>query len=68
MLVLEDGLSWDIYLLLNQKAFLNRNDPDFLMTGGAGCDDLSGSHCPGQTDTEYKTEFSIWLWEIDMCM
>ena len=37
-----------------------RNDPDFLMTGGAGCDDFSMSHCPGQTDIEYKTEFSIW--------
>ncbi|XP_062518978.1 uncharacterized protein LOC134194089 isoform X2 [Corticium candelabrum] len=36
------------------------NDPDFLMTGGAGCDDFSMSHCPGQTDIEYKTEFSIW--------
>jgi alpha-galactosidase len=51
------------------------NDPDFLMTGGQGCaadggdDDYSDgygnateplSHCPGQTDVEYLTEFSMW--------
>jgi len=41
-------------------------DPDFLMTGGAGCDGGEGAlmqpgvRCPGQTDTEYKTEFSLW--------
>jgi alpha-galactosidase len=37
------------------------NDLDFLMTGGQGCP--SGrplEHCPGQTDAEYRTEFSIW--------
>lgn len=35
---------------------------DFLMTGGAGCDTLTpGAHCPGMTDTEYKTEFAIWV-------
>ena len=29
------------------------NDPDFLMTGGAGCDkNVTGLRCPGQTDTE----------------
>eukprot|EP00005_Dracoamoeba_jomungandri_P004002 CAMPEP_0174250438 /NCGR_PEP_ID=MMETSP0439-20130205/607_1 /TAXON_ID=0 /ORGANISM="Stereomyxa ramosa, Strain Chinc5" /LENGTH=382 /DNA_ID=CAMNT_0015330505 /DNA_START=119 /DNA_END=1267 /DNA_ORIENTATION=+ len=38
------------------------NDPDFLMTGGAGCDDfIPGNHCPGMTETEYKTEFSLWV-------
>eukprot|EP00041_Stephanoeca_diplocostata_P022926 m.554714 g.554714 ORF g.554714 m.554714 type:complete len:464 (+) comp22178_c0_seq11:74-1465(+) len=39
------------------------NDPDFLMTGGAGCDRSvqgGGLRCPGQTDVEYKTEFSLW--------
>jgi alpha-galactosidase len=30
------------------------------MTGGAGCDQTNEFHCPGQSDTEYKTEFSIW--------
>jgi alpha-galactosidase len=37
------------------------NDFDFLMTGGQGC--INGhrmEHCPGQTDAEYRTEFSIW--------
>jgi alpha-galactosidase len=33
---------------------------DFLMTGGAGCDVNATTHCPGQTDQEYITEFSIW--------
>ncbi len=32
---------------------------DFLMTGGAGCT-TPGSHCPGMTDDEYKTEFVVW--------
>lgn len=32
---------------------------DILTTGGEGCPTGSG-HCPGQTDTEYKTEFSLW--------
>ncbi|XP_065845536.1 uncharacterized protein [Oscarella lobularis] len=36
------------------------NDPDFLMTGGAGCDEAASTHCPGMTDTEYVTEFTIW--------
>ena len=31
---------------------------DFLMTGGAGCP--TGAHCPGMTDDEYRTEFSLW--------
>ena len=36
-------------------------DPDFLMTGGAGCDTFApGTQCPGMTDTEYMTEFSLW--------
>ena len=36
-------------------------DPDFLMTGGAGCDTFTpGTQCPGMTDTEYRTEFSLW--------
>eukprot|EP01006_Ploeotia_vitrea_P050618 TRINITY_DN67478_c3_g19_i1.p1 TRINITY_DN67478_c3_g19~~TRINITY_DN67478_c3_g19_i1.p1 ORF type:complete len:416 (+),score=48.85 TRINITY_DN67478_c3_g19_i1:34-1281(+) len=36
------------------------NYGDFLMTGGAGCDQPYPYHCPGQTDAEYMTEFSIW--------
>eukprot|EP01116_Phalansterium_solitarium_P022797 TRINITY_DN7661_c2_g1_i1.p1 TRINITY_DN7661_c2_g1~~TRINITY_DN7661_c2_g1_i1.p1 ORF type:complete len:439 (+),score=160.98 TRINITY_DN7661_c2_g1_i1:1132-2448(+) len=36
------------------------NDPDFLMTGGAGCNVNQTLHCPGQTDDEYRTEMSIW--------
>eukprot|EP00466_Bigelowiella_natans_P002741 jgi/Bigna1/70198/fgenesh1_pg.11_\ len=38
---------------------------DFLQTGGQGCSaamahHTKGSHCPGMTDAEYRTEFSIW--------
>eukprot|EP01045_Picozoa_sp_COSAG04_P002921 COSAG04_NODE_111_length_25781_cov_90.291761_19_plen_74_part_00 len=34
-------------------------DPDFLMTGGAGCDTFApGTQCPGMTDIEYRTEFA----------
>jgi alpha-galactosidase len=37
---------------------------DFLMTGGNGCapyeEGVSGMHCPGQTDDQYVTEFSLW--------
>jgi alpha-galactosidase len=38
------------------------NDFDFLMTGGQGCTDGKKvmQHCPGQTDAEYRSEFSIW--------
>ncbi|XP_065190875.1 uncharacterized protein LOC135821804 [Sycon ciliatum] len=39
------------------------NDLDFLMTGGQGCGiffNEPGKHCPGMTDTEYKTEFIMW--------
>jgi len=35
------------------------NDPDFLETGGQGCSN-GDPHCPGQTDVEYRTIFSIW--------
>lgn len=35
-------------------------DLDFLMTGGQGCPDNSTAHCPGQSDEEYKTEFTFW--------
>jgi alpha-galactosidase len=31
---------------------------DFLMTGGAGCS--AASHCPGQSDDAYRTEFAVW--------
>jgi len=38
---------------------------DFLMTGGQGCADdtnpnVSHAHCPGMSDVEYVTEFSLW--------
>ena len=37
------------------------NDADFIYTGGQGCSDNRPlKHCPGQTDTEYRTEFSMW--------
>ena len=37
------------------------NDADFIYTGGEGCaDNKPLEHCPGQTDTEYRTEFSMW--------
>ncbi len=37
-------------------------DADFLFTGGQGCGNHSapGERCPGQTDREYTTSFSIW--------
>jgi alpha-galactosidase len=31
---------------------------DFLTTGGAGC--ATGSHCPGMSNDEYKTDFVLW--------
>jgi alpha-galactosidase len=34
---------------------------DVLMTGGQGCKSISSAaHCPGQTDVEYQTEFTMW--------
>jgi len=34
---------------------------DVLMTGGQGCAGTKASvHCPGMTDTEYITEFTLW--------
>ena len=36
-------------------------DADFIMTGGAGCNtNATGARCPGQTDEEYRSEFSLW--------
>eukprot|EP00039_Didymoeca_costata_P005080 m.78263 g.78263 ORF g.78263 m.78263 type:complete len:487 (+) comp12664_c0_seq2:113-1573(+) len=37
-------------------------DPDFVYPGGQGCGQHSdpGQRCPGQTEDEYITEFSIW--------
>jgi alpha-galactosidase len=37
-------------------------DWDFLMTGGQACNSTDNvtTHCPGQTDVEYRTEFSFW--------
>ena len=31
---------------------------DLLTTGGKGC--VNGTHCPGQTPDEYRTEFAVW--------
>ena len=40
----------------------NWNYGDFLMTGGAGCNVFkAGDHCPGQTDAEYRTQFSVYV-------
>lgn len=40
----------------------NWNYGDFLMTGGAGCNHFkAGEHCPGQTDAEYRTQFSVYV-------
>jgi len=36
------------------------NYMDFIYTGGQGCATDPNKHCPGQTDTEYRTEFSFW--------
>jgi alpha-galactosidase len=36
------------------------NYMDFLMTGGEGCLFFEHKHCSGQTDIEYRTEFSFW--------
>ena len=36
-------------------------DADFIMTGGAGCNtNETAARCPGQTDQEYRSEFSLW--------
>ena len=37
-------------------------DPDFVYTGGQGCGShsLPGERCPGQTDIEYQSEYSVW--------
>jgi len=40
-------------------------DPDFIFTGGQGCAPRGkinppGQRCPGQSDAEYLTEYSIW--------
>lgn len=43
-------------------------DPDFVFTGGQGCGGTppavpgahAGARCPGQTETEYRTEFTLW--------
>ena len=38
-----------------------RRSHSFLMTGGAGCNSMEpGKRCPGMTETEYRTEFSLW--------
>jgi len=53
--------------VINKQAGLSKysgigawNYMDFIYTGGEGCADDENKHCPGQTDTEYITEFSFW--------
>jgi len=36
------------------------NYMDFIYTGGQACTNDPFKHCPGQTDVEYRTEFSFW--------
>jgi len=36
------------------------NYMDFIYTGGQACSNDPSKHCPGQTDVEYRTEFSFW--------
>lgn len=54
---------YEIAALVNQSyqaGPYHWNYADFLMTGGAGCDGFNSYHCPGQTNTEYISEFSLW--------
>lgn len=54
---------YEISMLVNQSSVgapYRWNYADFLMTGGAGCNVATDAHCPGQTDVEYMTEFSLW--------
>ena len=56
----------DVIEVLSSSASHGRpyrwNDPDFLMTGGAGCNAMiPGKRCPGMSETEYLTEFSLWV-------
>jgi len=53
--------------IINDQAGLSKysgkgawNYMDFLYTGGQGCKDPNVPHCPGQSPTEYRTEFSFW--------
>ena len=49
----------------NRSGPYRYSDPDFLMTGGAGCDDevyKPGIRCPGQTDVEYVLSFQLGNW------
>jgi len=59
---------WDTALIIEQMAGKSKfagpggwNDFDFLMTGGQGCPNGTTAHCPGMTEVEYMTEFSMWV-------
>jgi len=64
-----DGSDHGTSVLIEQVADLasyagpgHWNFLDFIYTGGQGCPSAGpGEHCPGQTDTEYVTEFSMWV-------
>eukprot|EP01084_Bolivina_argentea_P123815 219414_1 len=49
----------------NMSAEYNWGFNDFLMTGGEACigqtnPNVTGPHCPGQTDYEYIAEYTMW--------
>lgn len=46
--------------LSSYSSFFGHNDMDFLMTGGQSCVFDPLKECPGQTLTEYQTEFSLF--------
>lgn len=54
-----------IELLANKSSYASPgayNYADMIYTGGQGCAGqlALGAHCPGQTDIEYMTEFTMW--------
>ena len=55
---LMDRRSWWGQSAARSKGF---PDPDFVFTGGEGCGQRSppGQRCPGQTDEEYRSEWSV---------
>lgn len=55
--IIEDAANLESYAGPGQWNYL-----DFVMTGGQGCPNKEpGARCPGMTDEEYRTEFSLWV-------